>query len=429
MARVNLTAKRIKEFSLPEGAPLAFLWDTEVPGLAVRATVGAKAYIFQSRLNGRSFRITIGDVRVWQIEQAKMEARRLQTLVDQGVDPRQEKADRREAQEIAWREQVRRDVTFREAWQAYVDARRDKWGAAHLYDHQRVVHEGGAAYRRGTGTTIAGSLAVFLEHRLDALTPGMLVEWAKQEAGIRPTQAALAFRLFRGFCNWAEEEEAYAGLIPPAACASKKVRENVAKVKPKKDHLQVEQLPAWFAGVRGIPNPVIAAFLQAGLLTGARREELAGLRWTDVDFQWLSLRIGDKIEGERVIPLTPYVSHLLEALPRRNEWVFSSLTSETGRLQEPRIAHNQALHEAGLPNLTIHGLRRSFASLSEWIEVPVGVVAQIQGHKPSATAEKHYKQRPLDLLRMWHSRIERWMLEKGDIAFGENSGAQMQKAG
>ena len=39
-------------------------------------------------------------------------------------------------------------------------------------------------------------------------------------------------------------------------------------------------------------------------------------------------------------------------------------------------------------------------TLCEWVEMPAGVVAQIQGHRPSATAEKHYRRRPLDLLRM-----------------------------
>ena len=53
--------------------------------------------------------------------------------------------------------------------------------------------------------------------------------------------------------------------------------------------------------------------------------------------------------------------------------------------------------------------------LSEWLELPVGVIAQIQGHKPSATAEKHYRARPLDLLRLWHARIEAWILEQAGI--------------
>ncbi len=141
------------------------------------------------------------------------------------------------------------------------------------------------------------------------------------------------------------------------------------------------------------------------------------MRWADVDFQWQSLTIRDKVEGARTIPLTPYLASMLAALPRRNEWVFSSPMAASGRLQEPRIMHNRALIAAGLPVLTLHGLRRSFGTLSEWCEVPVGIVAQIMGHKPSAIAEKHYRRRPLDLLRMWHVKIEAWILENAKVEF------------
>ena len=58
---------------------------------------------------------------------------------------------------------------------------------------------------------------------------------------------------------------------------------------------------------------------------------------------------------------------------------------------------------------------RSPHVLTEWLDVPAGVVAQIMGHKPSATAEKHYKRRPLDLLRMHHERIEAWILEEAGV--------------
>jgi len=169
--------------------------------------------------------------------------------------------------------------------------------------------------------------------------------------------------------------------------------------------------------VRRRGNPVMRAYLQSLLLTGARREELLSLRWSDIDFRWRSLTIRDKVEGQRVIPLTPYVASLLEALPRRSEWVFSSMSAKAGRMVEPRIAHNSALKTAGLPHLSIHGLRRSFGTLAEWCEVPVGIVAQIQGHKPSEIAEKHYRRRPLDLLRSWHEKIEAWILQQGGVAF------------
>ena len=185
------------------------------------------------------------------------------------------------------------------------------------------------------------------------------------------------------------------------------------------DCLQREQLPAWFDAVRKIQNPVISAYLQALLLTGARREEMAALKWDEADFQWRSLHISDKVETEtgRVIPMTPYLASLLAALPRRNEWVFSSPAAADGKIAEPRIAHNKALSVAGLPHVTLHGLRRSFGTLSEWCEVPVGVVAQIMGHTASAIAEKHYRRRPLDLLRSWHDRIEAWILKEAGIDF------------
>ena len=118
-----------------------------------------------------------------------------------------------------------------------------------------------------------------------------------------------------------------------------------------------------------------------------------------------------------MVPLTPYVAHLLAALPRRSEWVFSSPAAASGRLAEPRIAHNEALAIAGLPHLTLHGLRRSFASLCEWTETPAGIAAQIQGHAPQGVREQNYIRRPLDLLRMWHIRIEAWMLEQAVINF------------
>ena len=43
------------------------------------------------------------------------------------------------------------------------------------------------------------------------------------------------------------------------------------------------------------------------------------------------------------------------------------------------------------------------------------MVAQIQGYKPSATAEKHYKVRPLEVLGVHHEKIKGWILEQAGI--------------
>jgi hypothetical protein len=39
------------------------------------------------------------------------------------------------------------------------------------------------------------------------------------------------------------------------------------------------------------------------------------------------------------------------------------------------------------------------------------------GHKPSAIADRYYNVRPLDPLRMWHDKLEAWILEEVGIEF------------
>ena len=51
MNRERLTVGRINALCLPDGAKQIFLWDSEMPRLAVRATAGAKVFIFESKLN------------------------------------------------------------------------------------------------------------------------------------------------------------------------------------------------------------------------------------------------------------------------------------------------------------------------------------------------------------------------------------------
>lgn len=431
MARVNFTAGRLAAFTCPAGKSQGFLWDTKAPGLALRVTAqGARAFIFQARLrDGQTIRLTIGEPigedgrGVYTIPTAQEHARRLQRLIDEGKDPRRERLER-ESADKALRDadkaaRQRLEITGLMAWQVYCAERQPHWSARNHADHLAFASEGGVQRKRAAGKTIAGPLRPLLARPLAEIDAAAVQAWVLRETKTRPARALLGFRLLRAFLNWCADSDEYRLMAQPEACRSKRTREKLGKPAAKTDALQREQLADWFRAVRTDGNPVAAAYLQVLLLTGARREELAGLRWEDVDFQWKALCIRDKVEGERTIPLTPYAAHLLSWLPRRpqNPYVFTSPGAASGRLQDARANHTRALKLAGLPHITLHGLRRSFGTLSEWVEVPVGVVAQIQGHKPSAIAEKHYRVRPLDLLRLWHERIEAWVLDQAGISF------------
>lgn len=427
--RVRLTAGRVESFTCPVDKPQAFLWDTDTPTLALRATpTGRKTYVFETRLKGATIRINIGTLADWPIEKARTKAGNLKRLVDDGIDPREVERDRqaaaleKKAAAIAKEEAAKvAAVTVGEVWAVYIAERRPHWGDLHYRDHIDKAKAGGLpSGRRGGGKQLTkpGPLAALMQLALKDLDQTTIEAWAANEGKTRASSARLAWRLLTVFLTWCAEQPAYAALVTAKNPAkTKKAREALGKAGTKSDVLQREQLAAWFTAVQQIQNPVIAACLQIMLLTGARPGEVLALRWADINTQWKGISIRDKVEGTREIPATPYMLHLLATLPRRNEWVFSSNTSATGCLTEPNNPHTRACKAAGLEGLTLHGLRRSFSSLTEWLEVPAGVVAQIQGHKPSATAEKHYKVRPLELLRVHHERIEGWILEQAGIVF------------
>lgn len=429
MAKIAFTAGRVSGFKCPPDKKQAFMWDVTAPGLGLRATpAGKPAYVFQSVYQGKDIRLTIGSPAAWSIPDAQAKARELQRLIDEGKDPRDLKRDalaaQNEKQAAAAAAQIRAAadaLTVGEVWTAYIEQRRPFWGELHYRDHIDKAKAGGLpSGRRGGGKQLTkpGPLAALMPLALKDLDQATIERWAADEGKTRPSSARLAWRLLTVFLTWCAEQPEYAALLPDKNPAkTKKAREALGKAGTKSDVLQREQLAAWFAAVQQIQNPVIAACLQMMLLTGARPGEVLALRWEDVNTQWKGISIRDKVEGTREIPATPYMLHLLAALPRRNEWVFPSNTSASGCLTEPNNPHTRACKAAGLEGLTLHGLRRSFASLTEWLEVPAGVVAQIQGHKPSATAEKHYKVRPLELLRVHHERIEAWILEQAGVRF------------
>lgn len=422
MAKVNLTAGRIESFKCPPDKKQAFLWDSTQPGLGIRTTpAGKPAFIFQSEFQGQTLRMTIGATNVRTISEARVKARELQSRIDDGRDPRQVKAETTAA-DLAKRVLARSEgTTVGEAWREYIEKRRDKWGIRHYQDHIAKAKAGGELSCRGTrgrGVTVAGPLYPLMALPLRDLNAPAIAAWAAEEGQSRPTAGRLALRLLKAFLAWCMEHETYSQLVPTANPAkTKKTREAFGRAQAKSDALLKEQLPAWFREVHRMSNKVTSACLQMMLLTGARPGEILALRWDDVDTKWglLTLRETTEHSKGRQIPLPPYLAHVLESLPRRSEWVFAS--TKGSPISSPNEQLAEIARAAGIEHLTLHGLRRSFKSLSEWLDSPVGVVAQLMGHKPSATAEKHYTVRPVDLLRVHHERIVSWIIEQAEFEF------------
>ncbi len=452
MAKVSFTAGRVGGFKCPPEKQQAFMWDSATPGLGLRATPkGEPAFVFQAPYLGKDVRITIGKPDAWTIDAARAKARELQRLIDEGKDPRGLKRAaiaehlQREATTMA------HAITVGDVWPTYLEEgkpkRRDEWKPRYLEDLKCMSTPGGQPKKRGTGTTRRGPMYPLMLLRLVDINEDTLKEWHDEEAKISKHQAARALMMFRGFLRWCATKPKYRGLVDKDAGRAPALLESLPSTKRRTDALEAAQVQAWWAGVEQLNNRTASVYLRALLLTGARREEMAALKWDDVDFQWCKLTIADKVEDTRTIPLTPYLANLLATLPRHSKWVFAStrtlktdaanikrrerthaktgvntalsvvtVVGASGRMSDPRSNHTKALQSAGIEGLTIHGLRRSFSLLGEAAGAPAGAIAQVMGHKPSATAEG-YRPRSVDALRPFLAQIEAHVLALAGVQF------------
>lgn len=412
----SFTIGKITKMVCPPDKQQVIYWDSSNSGyFGVRVTKSqAKSFILQARLNDQTIRKTIGGVNQITIKDALEIAQTKLLEIKKGNDPRvSHEVAKQKA--VADRESGRSGIDI---WHEYILARKHKWGDRHLSEHLDMVRDGGELIKRGlrkgqSNIKREGILRNLLSLPVKELTREKVESWLKSEVDFRPARVRIALSALKAFFTWAGDQTEYKSQIPVNPC------ERLAKELPpknaKNDCLQREQLRLWFEGVNRINNQIIRSYLQILLLTGARRNELATLKWRDLDLTWNTATIRDKVEGVRQISITPYIAKLLKDLPRVNENVFHSTTAKLGFITEPRKAHQIVIQSAGLPDLSIHGLRRSFGTLAEWVECPAGISAQIMGHKPSAIAEKHYRRRSVDLLRKWHTKIEKFILDEAGI--------------
>lgn len=416
---VRLTVGAIERLTCPPDKEQAFLRDADAKGLRVRVTrAGAKSFVFESKLKGSTLRRTFGDVRSWTIEQAREAARELAVMVDKGTDPREVERQAIEAREAEQRAAQAAALTVGEVWPIYLAKGRPKrkaaWKPRYLADMHAMALPGGEKKKRGEGTTRPGPLYPLMGLALAEVTEDTLTAWFDREAEAGPHQATRALMMFRGFLRWCSARPEYRHLTKREAGSAPAIIENLPSAKRRTDKLLKEQIGGWWSAVTQLPSLTQSVYLRALLLTGARREEVAALKWADVDFRWKKLTLADKYEATRTIPLGPYMAHMLAGLPRTSAWVFPA-NSASGHLEDARTGMDKAQNEAEVGHLTFHGLRRTFTQTARRV-VPAGAAAQIQGHAQTAVAEG-YNILTLDELRPYLETIEGHFLELAGVTF------------
>lgn len=124
---------------------------------------------------------------------------------------------------------------------------------------------------------------------------------------------------------------------------------------------------------------MFAAFVRFLLLTSARRNEAAGMRWSEIaNGDWTLPAARNKTGVELVRPLSVAAKEIVEGLPRLCEFVFSrNGRAAMGGIAELKFRLDQA---SGVSGYTIHDLRRTSRSLMSRAGVPSDIAELCLGH-------------------------------------------------
>ena len=135
------------------------------------------------------------------------------------------------------------------------------------------------------------------------------------------------------------------------------------------------------ASEAAMPMPTAALRLIA--LTGLRREEACGLRWSEIDMPGGCLRLETTKTGRSTRPIGKPARDLLQSLPRlSDEWVFPN-HGGSGRA-ELKASIAALFDAAGLKDARSHDLRRTFGSIAADEGYGDATVAELLGHSRRA---------------------------------------------
>lgn len=380
MATGNIT-KRAVDAAAP-GPVTTFLWDQEVKGFGLKVTPsGGRSYVYQYRVGGRSAKVqrcTIGAHGPWTPDQARREAKRLAVLIDQGTDPAtQNKLKHREAIDLAFPVYAERFI------QTYL----------------KVEWKGG--YELAAGILCRDAIPALKAKTIKDVSRADISALMDKLAA-KPATRRNAFAVLRRMFRWA---------VNRGDLTISPIREMEAPpAPPSRDRVltDLELASVWRGAVAaGYP---FGHFVRMLILSGQRRDEVAGLEWSELDREkalWTLPANRAKNSIVHDVPLPPAAVALLDEIlacqsptafsttwPRKG-FVFTKtgsqpvkgysaakqrldrLTHEAAR-QHPNGTTNDEL--AALEPWRFHDLRRTLATGLQRLDVRFEVTEAVLNH-------------------------------------------------
>ena len=368
------------------------LWDTKLAGFGLRVEKsGTKTFVVRYRADGggrtapRRF-VTIGRFGVLTVDEARKQARTLLGAAAKGDDPALNRQARRremtvsglvdlyEAEGCVVQRGIRQGEPMKARTRAYTLARL-RHHVIPLLGHKRVSEINTGEIERFARDVATGKTA-----RDEKTGPRkrLMVRGGEGAARkvIRDLSAVFSFAIRRGI-----------------AADNPVGRASVRKTDNHRDRYltleEVKQLGAAFNEVEAEgANAKGVAIGRLWALTGCRRDEIAGLMWSEIDFERGLLILGDTKTGKSVRPLGAAALALLESISRvpGADYVFPAEAGE-GYYQGMKRLWGRVVKKAGLPGVTPHTLRHTIGSTAVSSGEALALTGAILGHaNPRSTA-------------------------------------------
>lgn len=412
MPTVKKLTKQIVD-GLP--APISgqvFHWCSVTPGFAVRVTAaGAKSYIVQGRIDGKTCRYTIGPCNLLGADEARKRA--LARLLDMhdGKNPQVERR-RNRAQ----------GVTLREVMQDYVDNQRTKHGPLRPSSKADIIK------------CVTKTFEAWADEPVATITREACAKRFRELSATAPAQANQAFRNLRALLNWVREKNAAPDGTYPILPINPVVQV-FKSLKWNNEHAREERIPLPKVGEvwsmleertdteRYHTADVTAAHLvQFLILTGARIGEGSALRWSQV-------RLHDEVpsftfeetknHNTVTVPMSTTLHALLSARhvarKKGEAYVFPSrVGTAVPHMRDARGTMQRVSKMAGM-HLHNHDLRRTFIALALECGVELWKAEILTNHVPNSVTLKHYTEtRDLRYLLPAVQQIADWITRQAE---------------
>lgn len=342
------------------------VWDGDMKGFGVRITPsGKRTFFLKYVFAGQQRWLTIGVLGDITVQEARDKASEARGEVSGGIDPQ------------AAKDETRNRITMRDAWAEFSEfraafpfRRRSRWSAKTAIEYAK-------SYRLYIDKPLGGRAVASIT---DADAEDLRAKLKTKEA-----TANCAIRYLSSFMSWAIEKRKHPG---PNPCRNIELFE----IKPRERVLNNDEFHRLMTAIDAYDgNVFVKAALKLYLATACRREELLTLRWDDVNFETNSFRLKDAKTGDRTIELDEAAVAILRSLPRfpGNPYVFCG--QKTGQhLVNIWKSFSTVLTNAGIEDVRIHDLRRTFGSNALEAGVDIYTLSHMLGHGGVTTTQRAY---------------------------------------